>query len=127
MEDQAEDLQRDDAEQRLVTWLAENDWRVTFALSEPHIALGNVPLDLRPVGQDEGQPASRRQAECAPVIGWQQAVLRATVHQEPDHAGRARGPAHNTLDEGQPHVDASVSLIVRAPDDGAMCSVRYGQ
>ena len=100
---------------------------MTFALGEPHIALGNVPLDLRPIGENEGQPASRRQPDCAPVIGWQQAVLRATVHQEPDHAGHASRPAHHALDEGQPHVGISVSLIVRAPEVGAMCNVRYGQ
>jgi len=103
VENEAEDLQRDDAEQGLVTRLAEDDRRVALALRQADVALGHVALDPGAVGQDEGEPALRSQADGALSIDRQQAVLRAAVHEEINRAREAERPGDDTVDVGQSH------------------------
>jgi len=58
-QDEAQHFERDDAEQRLVLALTQDDWRVPIALRQLDVALRDVPLDDCAVGEDEVHAALR--------------------------------------------------------------------
>ena len=120
MQHESEDLERDDAEQRFVAWFSEDHRRVAFALREPDVALGDVALDVRAVGEDERHPAAGGQLDRAPVLRWQQAVLGAAIDEKRDGTSDARRSRNHALDVRESHRrghsnDPSDSLRVQSP------------
>src|SRR2546430_15297966 len=92
VQDEAQDLEGDGSEERLVTRFAEDDRRVAFALRQRDVAFGDVALDLRAAGQNEGHASLVRQAGRAPACRRQKAVLRPAVDHE-SHRARTPGEA----------------------------------
>jgi len=109
IEDEAEDLQRHDAEQGLrITGLAENHRGVGLTLRQRDVAFGDRSSNGGAVGQGEVHLPPGSQANGTPRVFGQQRVDRPAVDQEADGA-LAGGTTHGTLDVAQPHT----------PEDGS--------
>jgi len=109
IEHQAEDLERDDAEQRFrVAGLAEDDRGVTLALGQREVAFRDGPADRGAVGEHEFHLALGREADGLPHRLGEERVGGPAVDQEADAGFRARRTADGTLDVADAH----------APEDG---------
>lgn len=74
IEDEAEILQRDNAEERLVAVLAEYDRGVAVGVGEGDVGFGDLALNGRAVGQGEELGALGFQAKPLPHVLGQQRV-----------------------------------------------------
>src|SRR5436309_15304827 len=104
VEDEAEDLQRDDAEQRLcVPWLAQDDRRMALALWRREVALRHGPVDGGPVGEDELHIPLGCEADGLPHRVGQERVGCAAVDEEANADFRPGRTADGALDVADTH------------------------
>jgi hypothetical protein len=108
IEDQAQHLERHDAQQWLVVSReTENDGRVALSLRKGEVALRHRPPDQGAVGQREVHLAPGREADALPGRFGQEGVHRSTVDEEADVGDCAGGTANRALDIAQAHAPES--------------------
>ena len=104
VEDEAEDLERHDAEEGFrIARLAQDDGRVAFALREREPALRDRAADDRPVGEAEVHLALRREPDGLPHRLGEERVDRSTVDQEAHGGFGPAGTADGALDVADTH------------------------
>ncbi len=115
VEDEAEDFQRDDAEQRFrIPWLAQDDRCMCLAVGEREPALRDGPADGGTVREHKFHLPLRGEADVLPYPVGEQRVGRSAVDEEANARFLASGTADGALDVADTH----------APEDGILVRQR---
>src|SRR5205823_11331734 len=108
-EHQTEDLERDDAEQRLrVARLAQHHRGVALPLGEGQVALRYLPAHGRAIGEHKLHLPLWPEADAAPHRLRKEGVRRSTVDQEAHGSLGATGTAHDALDVADAHTPEAI-------------------
>ena len=102
IEDEAEFLKGDGAQERAVIGLSEDDGSVGSLAAEGDLALGYVPIDSGAIREREIEPSSRFQTQRHPVFAREYGVECPTVDEEVELSLTERG-RNRGVNAGQSH------------------------
>ena len=102
IEHQSQVLERHEAQQRRIAWLAKDDGTVAFAHRKGDVALGDIPFDSRSVSESETCSPFRRHSDGRPGVVRQQRVRRTAVDKKIECPASPR-PGYGTFNVRNTH------------------------